>query len=95
LLEPTLDLLLLPLAFHVTLLGLTALIPFGIARIYALIALALAALHVITGIVVGGGDWRDFAALLSVPFYVAWKITALPRILQSARGLGPWVRTDR
>lgn len=95
LLEPTLDLLLLPLAFHVTLLVLTALIPFGIARIYALIALALVALHVITGIVVGGGDWRDFAALLSTPFYVAWKITALPRILQSARGAGPWVRTDR
>ncbi len=95
LLEPTLDLLLLPLAFHVTVLVLTALIPFGIARIYALLALALVALHVITGIVVGGGDWRDFAALLSAPLYVAWKITALPRILQSARGAGPWVRTDR
>jgi cellulose synthase/poly-beta-1,6-N-acetylglucosamine synthase-like glycosyltransferase len=95
LLEPSLDLLLLPLAFHVTLLGLTALIPFGIARLYALIALALVALHVVAGIVVGGGDWRDFAALLSAPFYVVWKIVALPRILQSARSAGPWVRTDR
>jgi cellulose synthase/poly-beta-1,6-N-acetylglucosamine synthase-like glycosyltransferase len=95
LLEPSLDLLLLPLAFHVTLLGLTALIPLGIARIYALIGLALVALHVVAGIVVGGGDWRDFAALLSAPFYVAWKIVALPRTLQSARSAVPWVRTDR
>ena len=95
LLEPSLELLLLPLAFHVTLLGMTALMPFSIARIYALFALALVALHVVAGILVGGGDWRDFAALLSAPFYVAWKLAALPRILESARSVAPWVRTNR
>ncbi len=66
----------MPLAFHVTLLGLTALMPFGIARIYALFALALVAVHVVAGILVGGGDWRDFGALLWAPFYVAWKLAA-------------------
>ena len=66
----------MPLAFHVTLLGLTALMPFGIARIYALFGLALVAVHVMAGILVGGGDWRDFGALLWAPFYVAWKLAA-------------------
>jgi cellulose synthase/poly-beta-1,6-N-acetylglucosamine synthase-like glycosyltransferase len=95
LLEPSLELLLMPLAFHVTLLGIAALIPFGIARIYALFALALVAVHVVAGILVGGGDWRDFGALLCAPFYVGWKLTALPKTLHSARSAAPWVRTDR
>jgi cellulose synthase/poly-beta-1,6-N-acetylglucosamine synthase-like glycosyltransferase len=95
LIEPALEMLLMPLAFHVTLLGLTALMPFGIARIYALFGLALVAVHVVAGILVGGGDWRDFRALLWAPFYVAWKLAALPKTLQSARSVAPWIRTDR
>ena len=95
LLEPTLELLLMPLAFHVTLLGLTALMPFDFARLYALFGLALVAVHVGAGILVGGGDWRDFGALLCAPFYVVWKLAALPRTLQSARAVAPWIRTDR
>lgn len=95
LLEPSLELLLLPLAFQLTLLGLVALMPFSLARMYALVALALVAVHVVAGILVGGGDWRDFAVLLCSPFYVAWKLAALPRTLNSARGMAPWVRTDR
>jgi cellulose synthase/poly-beta-1,6-N-acetylglucosamine synthase-like glycosyltransferase len=95
LLEPSLELLLLPLAFHVTLLGLTALMPFALARIYAFAALALVAVHVVAGILVGGGDRRDLAALLCAPFYVLWKLAALPKTLQSVRAAAPWVRTDR
>ena len=95
LLEPSLELLLLPLAFLVTLLGLIALMPFSFARVYALFALALVAVHVVAGIFVGGGDWRDFAALLCTPFYIASKLAALPKTLESARSSAPWVRTDR
>ncbi len=95
LLEPSLDLVLLPLAFHVTLLGLIVLMPLDFARMYALFGLALVALHVVVGILVGGGDWRDFAALLSAPFYVAWKLAALPKTLESARKETAWVRTER
>jgi cellulose synthase/poly-beta-1,6-N-acetylglucosamine synthase-like glycosyltransferase len=95
LVEPALDLLLLPLAFHVTLLTLAATIPFGPGRIYALFALTAVMLHVATGIVLGGGDWRDFRALLLAPFYIGWKLTVSAKILQSARSLSPWVRTDR
>ncbi|HEV2171492.1 MAG TPA: glycosyltransferase family 2 protein, partial [Candidatus Binatus sp.] len=64
LIEPSLELLLLPLAFHVALLALAALMPFSLVRIYSVLALALVGVHVVAGIVVGGGDWRDFAALL-------------------------------
>ena len=95
LLEPTLELLLLPLAFHVSILLLTALMPFALARIYAFLALALVTLHVVVGVIVGGGDWRDFRALLSAPFYVAWKLKAVPKTLQSAASTTPWVRTER
>lgn len=95
LLEPTLELLLLPLAFHVSLLVLTLLMPFALVRMYAVFALALVTLHVVAGVVVGGGDWRDFRALLSAPFYVAWKLKAIPKTLQSAASTTPWVRTER
>lgn len=95
LIEPSFELLLLPLAFHVALLAPAALMPFSLVRIYSVLALALVGVHVVAGIVVGGGDWRDFAALLCAPFYVAWKLAVLPRTLESARNSAPWVRTDR
>jgi len=95
LLEPSLELLLLPLAYHVSLLGLILLLPFAPGRIYALFSLALVVLHVLVGLFVGGGDWSDLAALLSAPFYIAWKLTALPKTLQSASATSPWVRTKR
>ncbi len=95
LLEPAFELLLLPLGFHVTLLGFTALTSLSFARTYALFGLALVALHIVVGIIVGGGSWRDFAALLSAPFYVAWKLMSLSKTLQSVTGVAPWVRTER
>ena len=67
LIEPLLDLLLLPLAFHVVLLTAAAAIPFALTRLYALIALILVAFHICAGIIVGGGGWRDFAALMAAP----------------------------
>ena len=69
--------------------------PFSLARIYAIFSLLLVAIHVFAGLFVGGGDWRDLAALFSAPFYVAWKLTALPKTLQSASATSPWVRTKR
>jgi len=53
------------------------------------------AVHITAGIIVGGGDWGDFAALLSAPLYIVWKLAALPKTLQSARAAAPWIRTDR
>jgi cellulose synthase/poly-beta-1,6-N-acetylglucosamine synthase-like glycosyltransferase len=93
--EPLLELLLLPLAFHVMLLTATVLISFAPARIYAVIAFMLLVFHICAGIVVGGGNWRDFAALLAAPGYVLWKVTMLSKILKSASLDTTWVRTER
>ena len=95
LIEPALELLLMPLAFHVSILALAASMPNGILRIYALFSMVIVAVHVTVGIVVGGGDWGDFKALLSAPFYVVWKLGELPKTLHSARSTAPWIRTER
>ncbi len=95
LIEPFLDLLLLPLAFHVVLLVATVAIPFAPARLYALVGLLLVGCHICAGIVVGGGGWRDFAALLAAPGYVLWKLRMIPKILKSASSDTPWIRTER
>ena len=95
LLEPLMELLLWPLAFHVSLLLIILAIPFVPGRIYACAALMLVILHVSAAIVVGGGDVRDFAALMAAPFYLVWKLVNAPAILRSARRGAPWVRTAR
>jgi len=93
--EPMLELLLLPLAFHTTLLAITAAVPFAPARIYTLVAFALIGFHICAGIVVGGGNWRDFAALVAAPFYILWKLTMVSKIFRSASLDTPWMRTER
>jgi cellulose synthase/poly-beta-1,6-N-acetylglucosamine synthase-like glycosyltransferase len=95
LIEPLLDLLLLPLAFHAILLAATAAIPFAPARIYALIAFAVVSFHVCAAIVIGGGDWKDLAALLAAPAYVLWKLKIIVKIFNAASTETPWVRTER
>ena len=95
LIEPLLDLLLLPLGFHVAVLVCTLLVPFVPGRIYALSALALVVLHVSAAIMVSGGSAADFVALLATPFYVASKLALVPNIVRSARRDASWVRTER
>lgn len=94
-LEPLLDLLLLPLAFHVLLLLAALVIPFAPTRIFAAAGLALVGLHILAALFVGGGGWKDLAALAAAPFYVAWKVMLLPAVLRTARQDAEWVRTER
>ncbi len=93
--EPLLDLLLLPLAFHLTLLvlALGSTLPF--ARDLGVVGGLIILLHLVAAIAVGGGGWRDAAILAVVPFYVLWKIMLIPTLLRSARSNGSWVRTGR
>lgn len=90
LLEPLMELLLLPLAFHVAILTAAIAIPFEPARVYGLFALMVVAIHVVGAVIVAGGDWKDLMTLLIAPLYVAWKIAAVPIILRMARSGPAW-----
>jgi cellulose synthase/poly-beta-1,6-N-acetylglucosamine synthase-like glycosyltransferase len=92
--EPLMDLLLLPLAFHVTLLLIAATAPWEPVRITGIVGLAAVAVHLLAALAIGGGGWRDLASLLAAPFYVLWKLIMLPAVMRSSRG-GTWVRTER
>lgn len=93
--EPLLELLLLPLAFHTVLLAAALILPVPWARAYACAGFAVVTLHVGAGIVVGGGGWRDLAALAAAPFFIIWKMALAPAIVVAARAEAAWVRTAR
>ena len=95
LIEPLLELLLLPLAFHVVILLATLVPPFAPTRAYAFFGLGVVAVHIVAAIIVGGGGAKDFAALATAPFYVLWKLVLIPATLRTARKDAEWVRTDR
>ncbi len=95
LLEPLLDLALLPLAFHVVLLVLALTLPVPWVRATAAAALAVVGLHVLTAVVLGGGGRRELLALATAPLYVLWKLVQLPRVARAARRDAEWVRTQR
>lgn len=95
LIEPLLDLLLLPLATHVGALGMTLAIPYTPTRIYAALGLGVVVAHVAAALAVGGGTREDIKALARAPRYIAWKASKLPRIFQAARVEQEWVRTER
>ena len=93
--EPLFDLLLLPLAFHVVLLLVTAFTPFARVRDVALAGLATVTFHLVAAVWVTGGRARDLAALLGAPFYILWKLLLLSQIVRGAALRAAWVRTER
>ena len=93
--EPMMELLLLPLAFHVVLLVVAALSPQWIVREVALAGIAVVLFHLAVTIVVGKGGWRDLATLASAPFYILWKLLLIPSLLRNASAKHAWVRTTR
>ncbi|MEO6802481.1 MAG: glycosyltransferase family 2 protein, partial [Granulicella sp.] len=93
--EPLLELLLLPLAFHVVLLVVCVATPVPVVRGLGEAGIAIVLLHLIAAIIAGGGDWHDVAALGAAPFYVLWKVLLIPSLLRSARSEQEWVRTKR
>jgi cellulose synthase/poly-beta-1,6-N-acetylglucosamine synthase-like glycosyltransferase len=95
LLEPLLELLLLPLAFHVSLLLLLLAVPCDFGRIVALLGLGFVGLHVIAALIVGKAGWRDVLVLFAAPFYIVWKLLLGRHILKSASTQASWERTER
>lgn len=95
LIEPLLELLLLPLALHVLLILPLVILPLGFTQIYGVLAFALVLLHVLVGIWVGGGGIKDLMALATAPLYIIWKLTLLPLMMKTATKNATWVRTER
>jgi cellulose synthase/poly-beta-1,6-N-acetylglucosamine synthase-like glycosyltransferase len=93
--EPLMDLLLLPLGFHVVLLGLATLSLWTPGRVVGVAGLLVVALHLIAAIATSGGDWRDVMALLAAPGYIAWKLFQIPLLIRTSRANAAWVRTER
>lgn len=95
LIEPLLDLLLLPLAFHVALVLLALALPVEVLRWYGLVGMSVVLLYVTAALGTSGGTWSDVKALAVAPFYVAWKLLLIPSLIRAARPDTAWVRTAR
>jgi len=94
-LEPLLDLLLLPLAFHVVLLSVAAAGPLGVIRAAGLIGLALTAIHLAVALLVADGTWKEALALCGAPVYILWKLLLVPGLARASGANAGWVRTER
>lgn len=95
LIEPLLDLLLLPLSYHVLILLLVLLIPYHLTQIYALVSLCLVLVHVTIAFIYGKCGWEDFKAILSVPPYLLWKLKFMGKLRHVVRNGVEWIRTGR
>jgi len=94
-LEPLLDLILLPLAYHVVLLGLCLFSSISWVAGYGVIGLVLVGLHVMVALYLGGNVIKRGAALIYAPIYLLWKIMMLSKILFTSKKDATWVRTER
>jgi cellulose synthase/poly-beta-1,6-N-acetylglucosamine synthase-like glycosyltransferase len=95
-LEPLLDLLLLPIAYHSLLLLILLFLPFSLAWMLSLSGLVIVALHVLIAARVGGLSWGQLASILiHIPKYLFWKLAMLRSILSASKTSTRWVRTDR
>jgi cellulose synthase/poly-beta-1,6-N-acetylglucosamine synthase-like glycosyltransferase len=93
--EPMLDLASLPIGYAVTWLLIGAVLPLIWIRIYALIAVAVIACHILTAAWWGNDFAADLRILFRAPSYVVWKLFMLPSLLRSSRADAAWVRTER
>lgn len=94
LVEPLLDLLLLPLAYHTALLSLLMVLPWAAGRVWGALGLAVLAFHVALAARLGG-RLRDLTVLAAVPAYLLWKLALLGRIIAAARPHAAWNRAAR
>jgi len=95
LIEPLLELLLLPLTFHILLLILLLIFSKGWLAAYAAGAFLLIFLHVLVAMYKGKASIADWKALLTAPFYMLWKMLNLGGILKAVGKGADWKRTSR
>ncbi len=92
-LEPLLDLLLLPLGYHMV--GVIILILLTGFSPLSLIYLMVPIVHVLLSIYLGGGTMKDFLVLATAPYYIFWKLVNLGSTIHFSRKNTTWIRTDR
>jgi cellulose synthase/poly-beta-1,6-N-acetylglucosamine synthase-like glycosyltransferase len=95
LIEPLLELLLLPLWMHVSMLLVLLISPLWICQVYGLMALVLIVVHVIAAVLSTGGGWAELKVLLYVPRYILWKFKIVGKIFGKASKGAGWDRTGR
>jgi len=95
LIEPFLDLLLLPLSHYVLALLVVSLVPLDALRIYAGIAFASLCLYIGLSSLIAGFGAREFLAFLAVPKYLLWKLVSLPALIANSNRRASWTRTQR
>ena len=93
--DPLLDLLLLPLSWHVALLGVALLLGAAPVRGLAAAGLIVVLLHVLLALVLIGAGRAHLRALAGVPFYVLWKLKLAAATLRASKRDATWVRTER
>jgi cellulose synthase/poly-beta-1,6-N-acetylglucosamine synthase-like glycosyltransferase len=93
--EILLDLLLLPLAFHVLFLLAALASSSMLARLAGLTGLGVVTAHLVAAIAGGSSYLADLKAIASVPGYICWKLLQLPRILAASAKRAAWIRTTR
>jgi cellulose synthase/poly-beta-1,6-N-acetylglucosamine synthase-like glycosyltransferase len=95
LIEPTLDLACLPLAFGVAALALESLIPLHWVHLYVLASLCVIVAHVLTAAWAGPDFSGTLRLLAMTPVYILWKIRLTPKLLKASSRRAAWIRTDR
>lgn len=95
-LEPLLDLLLLPLAYHALLLACLFLLPSTATKLLSLFGLMVLVGHVVVAAQVGGLSLAKLVVILAhVPRYCLWKLRTLGLTVHASRTATQWIRTDR
>lgn len=93
--EPCLDLSLLPVSFHAILLIILLLIPIKWTQIYALTGLSLLVLYVLITMIICKARWRDYCALFLAPFYLLAKLLFISKLVKQFKKQPLWEKTPR
>lgn len=93
--EPCLDLMLLPLSYHAILLILLLLIPVSWGKTIAFYGLLILAMHLFVSMILTKATWRDYGALLLSPLYLAAKLLFVFRIFDHFKSKPLWEKTSR
>lgn len=98
--EPLAELLVLPLAYHLMLISLSAglaLVAGAQTLLWGAIAISLCTLvlHVLLAMVVDGLPLSRLLALMHLPAYLVWKLRMIVPIFLAGRRNAAWIRTKR